>query len=525
MDRRTDRLRAAATVPFVLVTLLLSTFVLAAPARAADPAAYISQGELRGIAADGVEVFRGIPFAQPPVGRLRWRAPLPALGWSGVREATAPGAACIQSRAAPFAKNQSEDCLFINVWRPAKVKNGVRLPVMAWIHGGGSVAGVSTMPAYDGTRLARRNVVVVSFNYRLGALGLFAHPALTAENPKGPLGNYTLLDQIAALKWIKANIAAFGGDPANVTIFGQSAGGVAVNKLMVSPLARGLFAKAISQSGALLKPALPLRGDASATGEKLGLGLAERLGVVGTGPEALAALRALPPEKFAAGLISYMSAGYIDGVSLIEPIDAAFAAGREAKVPYITGATTCELCTPAAPRPADTEAALRRVGDRRAQVAAAYGSDVALSMRDFSGDADVVMPMRLLARLHSRNGQPTWTYAFGYLPASWRNTFPSAPHGGEIPFVFGTLGKEGGGFWLPEVTPGADDQALSGDLLDYWTSFARTGDPGAARGVKWPRFRSPSETSMTFLGATPKVEAGFSRARLDLAEQIVGKNF
>src|SRR5882757_2144866 len=209
----------------------------AAPPVVTAPIAKVSQGEVQGAAADGVAVFKGLPFAAPPVGDLRWREPQHPANWPGVRPATASSATCVQA----------EDCLYLNIYQPADAKKGAHLPVMVWIHGGAFIFGSGSQ--YDGTQFAKQGIVVVTVNYRLGRAGWFAHPALTAENPRGLLGNSGLMDQIAALEWVRDNIKAFGGDPKNVTIFGESAGAISINYLMLAPQAKGLFAKAISESG------------------------------------------------------------------------------------------------------------------------------------------------------------------------------------------------------------------------------------------------------------------------------------
>ena len=267
---------------------------------------------MAGAAADGVVSWKGVPFAAPPVGDLRWRAPRPAPAWDGVRQASAYANDCMQqpfpSDAAPLGTPPAEDCLYLNVWAPEKPA-AAKLPVMVWIHGGGFVNGGSSPAVYDGSHFARRGVVFVSFNYRLGRFGFFAHPALTQEAAGGPLGNYGYLDQIAALRWVQKNVAAFGGDPGNVTLFGESAGGGSVNTLMISPLAKGLFHKAIVQSGGgraggvmAMRHARQPGPDGSPSGEANGLAFAKLAGVTGEDAAALAALRKLPAADVVRGL-------------------------------------------------------------------------------------------------------------------------------------------------------------------------------------------------------------------------------
>ncbi|MBX7430720.1 carboxylesterase family protein [Mycobacterium sp. Y57] len=273
-----------------------------APVAHAASTVEIAQGSVRGVTEGGVTSFRGIPFAAPPTGELRWRPPAPPASWNGTLDATEFGPSCIQGRYSgqqPVA--QSEDCLTANVWTPDGTAPGANLPVMVWIYGGGFSIGSSALPDYDGTNFAERGVVLVSFNYRLGRLGYFAHPALTAEDPDGELGNYGLMDAIAALQWVQANIGALGGDPDNVTIFGESAGGMTVNYLMSSPRSQGLFDKAISQSGFNRLPMPPIRDGGPASGEQQGTAFAESLGITGAGPDTARALRDLPADTVWAG--------------------------------------------------------------------------------------------------------------------------------------------------------------------------------------------------------------------------------
>ena len=318
-----------------LIAAAAAVLALTASAAQAADSAKVAQGELRGAVAGTVASFKGIPFAAPPVGDLRWRPPQAAKPWTGVRDATAYGPMCMQMRQVTPDVKQSEDCLTLNVWTPATFKPGAKLPVMVWIHGGSFTGGSGSNFLYDGTHFAERGVVLVTVNYRLGRLGFFAHPALTAEQRGAPLANYGMMDNLAALKWVQANISAFGGDPANVTAFGESAGGILINDLMASPQAKGLFAKAISESGFGRIPGQPM-----AQAEKIGVDYAAGLGVTGTGPEAMKALRALTAEQLskAAGQVTPI----LDGKVLPEGPAAAFAAGRELKVPYIAGGNSWE---------------------------------------------------------------------------------------------------------------------------------------------------------------------------------------
>ena len=280
------------------------------------PVVRVDSGELQGVVDDGVVSYKGIPFAAPPVGDLRWRPPQPVAPWNGVRQAAEFGADCMQGRfgpppapGAPAARVPSEDCLYLNVWRPASAAPGAKLPVMVWIYGGGFTGGSSSSPNTSGTQFAKQGVVLVAANYRVGRFGFFAFPALSRERPDETKGNYAYMDQIAALQWVKRNIAAFGGDPNNVTIFGFSAGGVSVHSLIASPMARGLFHKAIAESGGSRDSVLtarPMRADGvdpnyPVSAETIGINFARSMGIEGTDQAALAKLRALSAEEVLRG--------------------------------------------------------------------------------------------------------------------------------------------------------------------------------------------------------------------------------
>jgi len=405
-----------------------AVFALAATAASAADTAKVAQGALQGATAGGVTSFKNIPFAAPPVGDLRWRPPQAPAAWSGVRDATVLGPQCMQMRQVTPDVKESEDCLQLNVWTPANFKPGGKLPVMVFIHGGSFTGGSGTNALYDGTHFAERGVVLVTVNYRLGRLGFFAHPALTAEQPNAPLANYGMMDNLAALKWVQANVAAFGGDPKNVTAFGESAGGILINDLMASPQAKSLFAKAISESGFGRIPGLPMD-----QAEKVGVTYAGGLGVKGTGPEAMKALRALSAEDLskAAGQITPI----LDGKVLPEGPAAAFAAGRELKVPYIAGGNSWEASLLATLTPLD------RAGALHDKLVSVYGapSDLKLVNWDITTESSVIEPDRLLARLHVKNGQKAWVYYDSYIPAAQRATIHGLAHGGELMYVFGNL--------------------------------------------------------------------------------------
>jgi para-nitrobenzyl esterase len=517
-----------------LIATIGSVWVTTQARDAAATRVKIDSGEVEGVAANGVIAFKGIPFAAPPIGDLRWRAPRPAAAWSGVRPAREYGHDCMQEPfggdAAPLGTPPAEDCLVANVWTPAQ-RAAPRLPVMVWIYGGGFVNGGSSPAVYDGAPSAERGVVFVSFNYRLGRFGFFAHPALTKEDPSGLLGNYGFLDQIAALEWVKRNVAAFGGDPGNVTIFGESAGGGSVHMLMTSPLAKGLFHKAIVQSGggrsrgpismrALREPGP--KGEPS--GEQIGLAFAQQAGVKGDDAAALAALRKLPAAAIVNGmnLVKQQPATYAgplrDGRIVVEETETAFRAGRQAKVPYMIGANDLEFGF--APVPADrTDGMLSSFGPARDKVLAAYdpegsGDKGRIGMRLMS-DMAMVEPARLLARLASAAGQPAWHYRFSYVAGSLRGKVAGALHATEIPFVLNTVRAKYGDATTPE------DAATARAMNAYWVAFAKTGDPGAAAGEgvpKWPRYSATDDVIMDFTLSGPAVKPDPFKARLDAVE-------
>lgn len=461
-----------------------------------------------------VRAYLGIPFAAPPIGDLRWRAPRPASSWPGVLEATAARAQCRQapvSRASVSyevygERPQSEDCLTLNVWAPPAAV-GVKRPVLVWIYGGSFTHGAAGYPLYDGARLARRGVVVVSFNYRVGVLGFMAHPELSAE-AGGASGAYGFLDQVAALEWVKRNIAAFGGDPGAVTIFGQSAGAGSVYALMASPEASGLFRGAIAQSLGLFQ----LR--TLAEGEANGRRIAETLGA-----GSLAELRRLPADRF---LGSGLTADpLVDGRFLTEPLAATFARRGEAQVPLLTGWNADEGTKyPVFPTRAAFGAVLKAVfGSNAAQAAAQFpaptDAEAATRSLELTRDAGFAAGIYRAAQLHARNGSPVYLYHFSRRspfrpdqhfaeiePASRLGAY----HAAEVPYVFGTLDALDRDF-RPV------DRELSERLQAAWVNFATWGDPSGPPKVapRWPRFHDGAAQVLHFgetvrVGPTPHVE-------------------
>ena len=516
----------------LLAALAACSVAVLAPEARAEPhglQARVDGGTLAGAVSDGVLSFKGIPFAAPPVGKLRWRAPQPVAHWTGVRRTTAYGHDCMQnpfpSDAAPLGTKPAEDCLVLNVWRPAAKTHG-KLPVMVWIYGGGFVNGGSSPAVYDGSQFARRGVVLVSFNYRLGRFGFFAHPALTAENPKGPLGNYAYMDQIAALKWVRRNIAAFGGDPGNVTVFGESAGGGSVHMLLTSPAAKGLFEKAIIESGGGRGGLMPMRrihedqpGLPSA--ESIGVAFAKANGVEGDGPAALAALRALPAEKLVDGLNmasmgaaagTYVGGPLLDGQIVVEAPDQAYLAGREAKVPVMIGANSADIgfssskTVDEALAPFPDKAAARAAYDPAdSGDARAVGSRVAM-------DKMMVEPARFTAKTLAAQGLRTYEYRFSYVATSMRSQWPGAPHATEIPYVFDTVAVKYGKALTPQ------DEATARAANAYWANFARTGNPNGYGLPSWPSYQARTDDLMDFTPDGPKGGPDPWKARMNLTE-------
>ncbi len=515
--------RPGAALAACLAACLSGSAHAAAPARVR-----IDSGLLQGTVEHGVAAFRGIPFAAAPVGPLRWRSPQPVAPWRGVRKAVSYGPDCMQvpfpQDAAPLRETPQEDCLYVNVWRPAPAASR-KLPVMVWIYGGGFVNGGTSPAVYDGGEFARDGIVLVSFNYRLGNFGFFAHPALSAEQPRGPLGNYAFMDQIAALKWVRRNIAAFGGNPANVTIFGESAGGMSVHVLLASPLARGLFEKAIVESGGG-RPGLmemrPLAGGPG-SGEELGLALARRFGIEGTGPEALAQLRAVAASRLVSGLNmatagrdrTYVGGPMLDGKLELGAPTQLYAEGTGARVPVLIGTNSMDIGFLQA-RTLDELYA--QFGPDAAQARAVYGAgghtDVRAVAFEAGGDQMMLEPARAVARILSSRGQPVYEYRFSYVPESQRQSLPGAPHASEIPYVFDTAAAHLG----KDLTPA--DEAAARAMHRYWVAFARTGKPEPQGEPAWPAYHGATDLLMNFTDHGPVAEPDPARARLDLAERV-----
>jgi para-nitrobenzyl esterase len=441
------------------IAALILMAVMATTAMAATKVIAVDGGKLRGSDAEGVSSWKGIPFAAPPLGANRWRAPQPVSAWHGVRDATEYGHDCMQvpfpSDAAPLGTTPAEDCLFANIWRPSR--EAKKLPVIFWIYGGGFVNGGASPPTYSGANLARQGVLVFSANYRVGRFGTFAHPQLTKANAdQGMLGNYGYLDQIAALKWVRNNIAAFGGDPDNVTIIGESAGGFSVHTLVTSPLARGLFHKAVVMSGG---NGIAMGGANLAAVEKLGVEFAATKGIAADDPDALTKLRALSAEEVTSGLNMMalfspaprtFASPFVDGTIAVDAGEA-YRTGKFAKVPMMIGATSADMG-----------------GKTGFMIAGARSVSAALADQ----------------------GVPVYAYRFSYVAESVGQ--PGAQHATDIPFFFDTQAIK-----YAERTTDRDN-AIGKIISAYLANFAKTGNPNGAGLPEWPRYSRAKDEIVDF---------------------------
>jgi len=489
-----------------------------------------------------IGVFRGIPYAQPPVGNLRWRAPQDLAPWTGVRQATTFGAACWQSYsddAFVWSRGEfprSEDCLHLNIWQPEKTD--ATAPVMVWFHGGAHTGGFAHVELFDGTELARQGVVVVTVNYRLGPWGFLAHPALAEESEHNSTGNYGLMDKIAALKWVQKNIQGFGGNPDNVTLFGQSAGSSSVCALMASPLASGLFDKAIGQSAACL-----VKEKRDANGQQRGARLAQlalgELGAQDSESQVTAKqLRSIDNQSLLSAMEnSPWSEGsriVVDGWVLPEaPVDV-FNANQQAKVPLLVGSLANEGHELLPLNNALTESELdqylsKTFAETAPKLKALYAEDLAISpgmaLREILTDAFMAMSMRGWAQYNHNADQPTYLYYMDYVPPAYQIylfddpnlNLPGGPrstgayHSGDLAYVFNNVGKTGD-FWLEE------DFAMARAMSSYWTNFAKTGNPNGANLPNWARYE-PQNHNTQLLSNPIKTIAGAKREKLDLLAQ------
>jgi len=485
-----------------------------------------------------IRVYKGIPYAAPPIGERRWKPPAPPALWSGVRACTEPGPTCVQPRPMIGVNppRQSEDCLYLNVFTPARSAND-RLPVMFWIHGGGLTTGAGSQAYYEGVGLADRGVVLVTINYRLGPFGFFAHPALSAESPDGISGNYGLLDQIAALKWVRRNTAAFGGDPGRVTIFGESAGSVSVCLLLVSPLAEGLFHRAIAQSGIpggrIKHLKKKWRGRESM--ESVGLKIAADLGA-DAAQDPLAHLRGVDAETLleatrpAQGLFGrgLKFGAVIDGRVVPDEPYRLFAAGKFHRVPIMTGANADEgtmflkqlkIRRKLGYRLLVKSFAREHADDLLEQFPARTNRDIPAALNKMVTVMCFEAPARALARQVAENGGRVWLYHFTRDATTKRFRSYGAFHGAEIAYIFRHTRKP--------VTPGMKwvlaydqvDHRLSDTMSACWARFAATGDPNGDDLPEWPPY-DPAGDRLLVFGDEVTVTSGLHREGCDLIDRI-----
>ena len=471
----------------------------------------VTGGTAEGVtAANGIASFKGLPFAAPPTGERRWKKPQPPIAWQGVKHATDFGPSCMQDAAMlqfmQSPPSMSEDCLYLNVWTPAK-SDRERLPVMVWIYGGGFAAGATSSPTYDGAPLAAKGVVLVSVAYRVGAFGFLAHPELSRESGKGS-GNYGLQDMVAGLQWVRDNIAAFGGDARNVTIFGESAGGIAVSMLAASPAAKGLFHKAISESGGSFAPSRRAQEGGMnvptlAAAESMGQQFVTKLGASN-----IAAARTLPADKVQAGQGPGLGGGFWpvdDGDVLPGDQYVLYSQGHFNDTPVLIGTNSDEgaLFIRAGVTAAAFETQIRGgYGERADSILTAYGhatdADALQSARNIFRDSAFAWPTWTWARLQSQKGKgAAYVYYFDHRTPASPN---GASHADELPYVFGTLGSPG------RPAPRREDTAMSALVMAYWTNFAKTGNPNDAGLPQWPAFTEKNQRVMV-LDAAPSARA------------------
>ncbi|HEY2432420.1 MAG TPA: carboxylesterase family protein [Vicinamibacterales bacterium] len=509
---------------------LLAASLIALLLPAAVDRVDINSGPVSGTTeADGLRVYKGIPYAAPPVGPLRWQPPQPAAAWTEVRKATAFGAQCMQRRQFADmvfrASGMSEDCLFLNVWTPAKTGRE-RLPVLVYFYGGGFTAGDGSEPRYDGAFMARKGIVALTVNYRLGVFGFMAHPELTKESPKHASGDYGLLDQVAALAWVHDNIAAFGGDPRHVTIAGESAGSISVSALMASPLSRGLIAGAIGESGAAINP----------TFEPAPLAQAEKTGqafATAAKAESLADLRAMPADA----VLAVQGPRFpitIDGAFLPKSVADIFRAGEQAHVPLLAGWNSQESAAaavlgrgvePTAEGYAKAVRALPGFEAHADQVLALYSGHTPDEVTDaataLASDRFIAFSTWKWIDLHAQTGgKPTYRYYYSRpRPAMNPDKGPQgaargAAHSAEIEYAMGNLPGNDVYAWTN------DDRKVSETMSTYFANFIKTGDPNGGKAPKWPAIKKAGNAEVMHIDVTSRAEADKTRPRYLLLDRI-----
>lgn len=513
------KLRALPLRNFLLVTALASLHFVAL---AADTL-HVEGGKISGMSsADGrISIYKGIPFAAPPIGDLRWKAPQPVKKWSGVLACDKFGASPVQGEPVPFSMWSaeflipktpiSEDCLYLNVWTEKQGKSAAKKPVVVWIYGGGFVSGGAGCAIYDGEATAKKGVVFVSINYRVGAFGFFAHPELTKESGKNASGNYGLMDQIAALKWVKKNIAQFGGDPENVTIAGQSAGSMSVNCLVVSPQAKGLFNKAIAESGAGFGRNYPSLKQAEDAGLKAG----EKLNAT-----SLAALRKVPAEEILKTITAYRGP-ITDGLVLPESVSAIYQAGKQNPITLLTGWNQNENAVAKPKSAADFQAQYNQQYGPTAQTffqhyPAQTDAEAAHSQNELARDGSFGMQNYAWAQAQAQQNKGAYLYRFTRkLPATGIYAQYGAFHTGEVAYAYDNLR-----FIDRALRPlDATDDQIANIMSAYWVNFIKTGNPNGTGLPQWPPF-NPNVPQMILLGDEIKAAPLTEQPALDfLIEQ------
>jgi len=489
-----------------------------------------ANGVLEGVVSpDGkVRTFKGIPYAAPPIGPLRWKAPQPVSSWSGVRKAIDYGPRCMQGQIFDDMifrdTGPSEDCLYLNLWMPANPPHA-KLPVMVWIYGGGFVAGSTSEPRQDAGNLSKKGVIVISMNYRLGLFGFFAHPELTKESGHESSGNYGLLDQVAALEWVKKNIAAFGGDPDNVTIFGESAGSFSVSALMASPLSRGLFHRAIGESGAFFGNSLSMKSREQA--EKAGVAFAESA----FGTSSLEALRARPAKELLDAALKPKAEEFtpvVDGYFLPADCRSIYSSGKQSHISLLAGWNQDEGNFESffAEDKPTVENYVARAKTQFGSNADAFlklypattDAQAKRAAQDLDGDLFIAYSTWKWLELQLKTGESrVFRYEFDKtlpLPADAApGTVPRAPHASEIEYVFQMLSSKNLP-WQPE------DKAVSELLASYWTNFAKTGDPNGEGLTKWPEYTSRDAYQVMHLTAKPSPAPDTLRSRYEFLDRL-----
>lgn len=523
--------------------IFLFAFSVQAQQTESGPKVQTVSGIVRGVTEGDVSIFRSIPFAAPPVGEFRWRPPQPVKNWEGELDATKPCKDCGQAGWGPNAPkmnpNSSEDCLFLNVWKPASAKKGAKLPVMVWIYGGGFTGGSSSSPQNYGYALNKNGVILVNFNYRLGRLGFFAHPALSAELPNEFKGNYGYLDQIAALKWVQKNIEEFGGDPSNVTIFGFSAGGVSVHSLLTIPAAKGLFHKVISHSGGGRDGVLtgrPINKEDADTfykvsAETIGVNFARFKGVEGNDAAALAKLRAMPADSIIDGGRETNGANgpriysgpIFDGKLVTQTAETAYWAGKQPQIPMMLGNCSAEIGGAFVSNAKTKDELFASFGDLETEAKAAYDPDGSKTFNEvitkFNTDWVWGEPARMVARATLAKGSPAYVFQFGYVPPAAQQRSPyGAGHGSDISFAFNTLNAR----WGPPAEPTVVEKELANAMCTYWANFAKTGNPNGEGLPKWSIYNNQNHDILDVEldgKIVPKPDP--RKARFDVIEKAV----